>query len=275
MPHKRNPILVRADRRPRPRCCAATPRPRSRTSRSGTSATSATRSAERVILPDATILLDYMLVKMAGLVEGLVVRRERMRENIERGLGLHASSRVLVRARRARRDVAARRPTRSSSARRCGPPTSGRRCATCSPLDPAVAQRLSPGRARRLLRRRRVPPPRPRPSSPASTAWRPRPMPPAERARRLVPALRQGPRPVRARRRTACSSSRRTGISAFDVVLPTPIPDKGRVLTGPVAVLVRQDRRPRRRTTSSASRRRTSRRRAGDGPRTPPSCAAG
>jgi adenylosuccinate lyase len=53
-------------------------------------------SAERVILPDATILLDYMLVKMAGLVQGLVVRPERMRENIERGLGLHASSRVLL-----------------------------------------------------------------------------------------------------------------------------------------------------------------------------------
>jgi adenylosuccinate lyase len=53
-------------------------------------------SAERVILPDATILLDYMLVKTAGLVEGLVVRPERMLENIERGLGLHASSRVLL-----------------------------------------------------------------------------------------------------------------------------------------------------------------------------------
>jgi adenylosuccinate lyase len=53
-------------------------------------------SAERVILPDATILLDYMLAKTAGLVDGLVVRPERMRENIERGLGLHASSRVLL-----------------------------------------------------------------------------------------------------------------------------------------------------------------------------------
>jgi adenylosuccinate lyase len=53
-------------------------------------------SAERVILPDATILLDYMLVRMTSLVEGLIVRSERMRENIERGLGLHASSRVLV-----------------------------------------------------------------------------------------------------------------------------------------------------------------------------------
>ena len=53
-------------------------------------------SAERVIFPDATILLDYMLVKMTGLIDGLVVRSERMRENIERGLGLHASSRVLT-----------------------------------------------------------------------------------------------------------------------------------------------------------------------------------
>ena len=52
-------------------------------------------SAERVILPDATILLDYMLVRFTGVVDGLVVRGERMRENIERGLGLHASSRVL------------------------------------------------------------------------------------------------------------------------------------------------------------------------------------
>jgi adenylosuccinate lyase len=53
-------------------------------------------SAERVLLPDATILLDYMLVKMTGLVSGLLVKPERMRENIERGFGLHASSRVLV-----------------------------------------------------------------------------------------------------------------------------------------------------------------------------------
>ena len=52
-------------------------------------------SAERVILPGSTILLDYMLVRMTGLIDGLVVRSERMRDNIERGLGLHASSRVL------------------------------------------------------------------------------------------------------------------------------------------------------------------------------------
>jgi adenylosuccinate lyase len=53
-------------------------------------------SAERVILPDATILLDYLLQKVTGLVRDLVVRPERMLENIERGYGLHASSRVLL-----------------------------------------------------------------------------------------------------------------------------------------------------------------------------------
>ena len=53
-------------------------------------------SAERVILPDATILLDYLLQKTTGLMRDLGVHPERMRENIERGLGLHASSRVLL-----------------------------------------------------------------------------------------------------------------------------------------------------------------------------------
>ena len=53
-------------------------------------------SAERVILPDATILLHYLLVRVARLVEGMVARPDRMLENIERGHGLHASSRVLV-----------------------------------------------------------------------------------------------------------------------------------------------------------------------------------
>ena len=53
-------------------------------------------SAERVILPDATILLDYLLQKMTSLIRDLAVMPKRMRENIERGLGLHASSRVLA-----------------------------------------------------------------------------------------------------------------------------------------------------------------------------------
>jgi adenylosuccinate lyase len=53
-------------------------------------------SVERVALPGATTLLHYMLVRFRGLAEGLVVRPERMRENLERGLGLFASSRLLT-----------------------------------------------------------------------------------------------------------------------------------------------------------------------------------
>ena len=193
-------------------------------------------SAERVILPDATILLDYMLVRMTGLVDGLLVRSERMRENIARGLGLHASSRVLValvdegglsredayaivqRAslRAADERVAAARPPGGRSGRR-----------------PAPVARA----ARRLLRRRGVPPPR-------AGGHRP-----ARRARRRLAARtasREGGR--------RCSLSRflRSGkvrdlytlddgrllLVASDRISRVrrrpadEIPDKGRVLTG-------------------------------------------
>jgi adenylosuccinate lyase len=53
-------------------------------------------SVERVALPGATTLLHYMLVRFHKLVDGLVVRPERMRDNLERGLGLYASSRLLT-----------------------------------------------------------------------------------------------------------------------------------------------------------------------------------
>jgi adenylosuccinate lyase len=53
-------------------------------------------SVERVALPGAATLLHYMLVRFRKIVEGLVVRTERMRDNLERGLGLYASSRLLT-----------------------------------------------------------------------------------------------------------------------------------------------------------------------------------
>ncbi|HEY7024635.1 MAG TPA: adenylosuccinate lyase [Candidatus Limnocylindrales bacterium] len=53
-------------------------------------------SVERVALPGSTTLLHYMLVRFRGIVDGLVVRPERMRENVERGLGLFGSSRLLT-----------------------------------------------------------------------------------------------------------------------------------------------------------------------------------
>src|SRR5262245_2297377 len=54
-------------------------------------------SVERVILPDSTILVDYMLHRFSGILEGLQVYPERMRENIERSFGLMYSQRVLLR----------------------------------------------------------------------------------------------------------------------------------------------------------------------------------
>ena len=53
-------------------------------------------SAERVVLPDASITLHYMLVKFTGLVDSLVVDKERMSANLEATRGLIFSQAVLL-----------------------------------------------------------------------------------------------------------------------------------------------------------------------------------
>ncbi|HUS66636.1 MAG TPA: adenylosuccinate lyase [Kofleriaceae bacterium] len=53
-------------------------------------------SVERVILPDATIVADFMLARAAGLVRGLVVKPERMAANLELSGGLCFSEAVLL-----------------------------------------------------------------------------------------------------------------------------------------------------------------------------------
>jgi adenylosuccinate lyase len=53
-------------------------------------------SVERVILPDSTILLDYLLDLTTTIVEGLEVDPARMAENLERSYGLVYSQRVLL-----------------------------------------------------------------------------------------------------------------------------------------------------------------------------------
>jgi adenylosuccinate lyase len=52
-------------------------------------------SAERIVLPDAFLALDYMLDRFAWLVEGLIVDVERMRANLDSSHGLVFSQRVL------------------------------------------------------------------------------------------------------------------------------------------------------------------------------------
>ena len=53
-------------------------------------------SVERVVLPDATILLDYALARMTRLVDGLVVDADRMRDNLDSSQGLVYSQAVLL-----------------------------------------------------------------------------------------------------------------------------------------------------------------------------------
>jgi adenylosuccinate lyase len=53
-------------------------------------------SAERVVIPDAFLALDYMLDRFAWLIDGLVVRPERMRRNLESSHGLFFSQRLLL-----------------------------------------------------------------------------------------------------------------------------------------------------------------------------------
>jgi adenylosuccinate lyase len=53
-------------------------------------------SAERVIVPDAFLALDYMLAKFTWLVSGLVVKPERMRRNLDSSGGLYFSQRLLL-----------------------------------------------------------------------------------------------------------------------------------------------------------------------------------
>ncbi len=53
-------------------------------------------STERIIFPDSTTLIDYMLQKMSYVIENLVVYPDRMLQNIDKSQGLVFSQRVLL-----------------------------------------------------------------------------------------------------------------------------------------------------------------------------------
>jgi adenylosuccinate lyase len=53
-------------------------------------------SVERIVLPDATILLDHMQRRMLGVIRGLVVDAKRMRENLDLTYGALFSQRLLL-----------------------------------------------------------------------------------------------------------------------------------------------------------------------------------
>src|SRR5699024_12824557 len=53
-------------------------------------------SAERIILPDATIAIDYMLHRFTNVVRNLTVFPENMKRNIDKTYGVIFSQRVLL-----------------------------------------------------------------------------------------------------------------------------------------------------------------------------------
>ncbi|HID96305.1 MAG TPA: adenylosuccinate lyase [Candidatus Latescibacteria bacterium] len=53
-------------------------------------------SVERVVIPDSTILVDYMLNKFTDVVKNLIVYPENMRKNLQKTKGLIFSERVLL-----------------------------------------------------------------------------------------------------------------------------------------------------------------------------------
>ncbi len=75
-------------------------------------------SAERMIAPDATVTLDFALVRLAGLIDKLLIYPANMQKNLDRLGGLVHSQRRADRA-DAEGLSAARTPTSSCSATRC------------------------------------------------------------------------------------------------------------------------------------------------------------
>lgn len=53
-------------------------------------------SAERVIGPDSTIVLDFMLVRMTGVIKNLIVYPENMQANMDKTKGLYYSQKILL-----------------------------------------------------------------------------------------------------------------------------------------------------------------------------------
>ncbi len=100
-------------------------------------------SVERVVLPDAFLLLDFRAHDLAGVLEGLRVHPERMRANLEAGGGLVFSQRVLLALTAAgmARDDAYRVVQRHALAAADGGPPFREALAA----DPEVSARISPG----------------------------------------------------------------------------------------------------------------------------------
>ena len=205
-------------------------------------------SAERIVLPDSFLAVDYMLDRFAWLVEGLVVREERMRENVASSHGLYFSQRLLLALVESglTRDDAYRLVQRNAmrawdeqidfrSLVDADPEIAGR-VDLDAVFDPAptpptsMSSSIACGRSSRRGGRARM-------SEPGGATHL------ASGKVREIYALDD-------ERLLLVASDR---ISTFDVILPTPIPDKGRVLTGMSAFWFARTQRRSCRTTCSSS----------------------
>jgi adenylosuccinate lyase len=98
-------------------------------------------SVERVILPDATILVDYMLNRLTGILDGLLVYPDAMRANLDKTRGLVFSQAVLLALTRAGMTREAAYEAVQRNAMKVWEGTSGFRDLLAS--DPEVAAVLS------------------------------------------------------------------------------------------------------------------------------------
>ena len=105
-------------------------------------------SAERIILPDSCTLLDYMLVKLRELVEGLQVYPDRMQQNLAMTKGLYFSQSILLALTRA----GAERKSAYEAVQRAAMKTwkGEGTFAENAKREPEIASRLSPAEIDRL-----------------------------------------------------------------------------------------------------------------------------
>jgi adenylosuccinate lyase len=99
-------------------------------------------SAERIILPDSCMLLDYMLMKLFELVEKLHVYPQRMQQNLELTKGLYCSQSILLALTRA----GGERKSAYEAVQRAAMKTwqGERSFAENAKAEPEIAARLSP-----------------------------------------------------------------------------------------------------------------------------------
>ena len=205
-------------------------------------------SAERVVLPDAFLAVDYMLDRFAWLVEGLVVRPERMRANLETTGGLFFSQRLLLAL--VESGLTETPPTAWCSVTPMRAWDEGLDFRALVRSDAEIAARVDLAAVFDLGAYTRH----------VDDVF----------ARRSSPARRRGGAGVTSRAAHVASGKVREiyalrlpetlalvasdRISTFDVVLPTPIPDKGLRAYRSLGVLVRGALRHRPRTICSGSR---------------------